>query len=71
MGRYSALREWRKERAQQRGVESDVIVSKNVLWTLAEEAPTTINDLESIPGLGPWRLSNYGPELLAVLEKTL
>ena len=69
MERYSALREWRRERANQRGVESDVILSKNVLWTLAQSAPRTLDDMQGIPGLGPWRLAAYGMELLAILAK--
>lgn len=69
MERYAALREWRRQRASQRGVESDVILSKNVLWLLAQTGPRTLDDMQGIPGLGPWRLSNYGHELLAVLEK--
>jgi ribonuclease D len=71
MERYSALREWRKGRASQRGVDSDVIVSKNVLWALAEEVPRSLDDLQGIPGLGPWRLNMYGDELLQVLQKML
>ncbi|MBZ0303288.1 MAG: HRDC domain-containing protein [Anaerolineae bacterium] len=69
LNRYTALREWRKQRASARGVDSDLIVSKNVLWSLAHQAPRTLDDLSGIPGLGPWRLSHYGPELLEVLEK--
>ncbi len=69
MERYTALREWRKDRANARGVESDVIVSKNVLWALAHEAPKSLDDMQRIPGLGPWRLSNYGAELLEVLQE--
>src|SRR5690606_3259527 len=67
--RYTALREWRKQRASARGVDSDLIVSKSVLWILAHEAPKSLADLSGIPGLGPWRLSHYGPELLEVLQK--
>ena len=70
MERFSALREWRKMRAEARGVESDVIISKTAMWALATEAPRSLDDLESIPGIGPWRLSAYGSELLAVLQKT-
>lgn len=68
--RYTALREWRKARANERGVDSDVIVSKNVLWALAEEAPRSLDDLQNIPGIGPWRLDMYGSELLEVLSET-
>lgn len=67
--RYQALHEWRKKRAAERGVESDVIVPRDVLWTLARLAPTRLDELQAIPGLGPWRRAVYGAELLAVLQQ--
>ncbi|NLX11828.1 MAG: ribonuclease D [Chloroflexi bacterium] len=67
--RYEALREWRKQRALARGVESDVILSRDTMWTLARKSPTTLEDLEQIPGLGPWRRAEYGSELLEVLKQ--
>ncbi|NWF70146.1 MAG: HRDC domain-containing protein [Chloroflexi bacterium] len=66
--RYMALHTWRKERAQERGVESDVIVSKDTLWALARQAPNTLDALRTIRGLGPWRLQTYGEEILQVLR---
>jgi len=69
MERFNALREWRKGRATARGVESDVIVSKDVLWILAERAPTHVNDMQGIPGLGPWRLAHYADELLEIIRR--
>jgi ribonuclease D len=66
--RYIALHTWRKERAIARGVESDVIVSKDTLWALAREAPKTLDGLRNIRGLGPWRLRTYGEEILQVLS---
>lgn len=70
IGLYTALRDWRKIRAQERGVESDVIISKDALWTLAEKAPTSLADMQDIPGLGPWRLATYGTELLDVIKRS-
>jgi ribonuclease D len=67
--RYMALREWRKGRAAQREVESDVIISKDALWTLAEKAPTTVDEMRDVPGLGPWRLEQYGGEILEVIKR--
>lgn len=67
--RYTALREWRKERAAQRGVESDVIVSKDALWALAEKAPANIEEMRDVRGLGPWRLKQYGSEILDVIKR--
>jgi superfamily II DNA helicase RecQ len=68
--RYSALRDWRKSRAEKRGVESDVIISKDALWTLAHKAPVKLEDMNGIRGLGPWRLSAYGEEILEVIRRS-
>lgn len=67
--RFSALREWRKERAQARGVESDVIVSRDALWELAAQMPASTEDLRSISSLGAWRAARYGDEILTVLAR--
>jgi superfamily II DNA helicase RecQ len=67
--RYTALREWRKARALERGVESDVIISKEALWTLAERAPDSLEAMDGVPGLGPWRLGVYGQEILEVIRR--
>jgi ribonuclease D len=66
---YTALREWRRDKAAAREVESDVIVPRESLWVIAERMPTTVDELTTIPGLGPWRLAMYGEEMLAVLAK--
>ncbi len=67
--RYDALQSWRKQRAIDRGVESDVIVSKDVLWNLARNNPATEADLETIQDLGPYRRKKYGAELIALLAE--
>lgn len=65
--RYDALLNWRKECAAQRGVSSEIVLSKEVLWQLAAQPPAALSDLEGIMGLGPWRRSTYGPSILAVI----
>ncbi len=67
--RFTVLRDWRRERAESRGVESDVIVSKDTLWGLAIKAPTSIDAMRDIRGLGPWRLATYGEELLSLIAR--
>ncbi|MCZ7541161.1 MAG: HRDC domain-containing protein [Anaerolineae bacterium] len=67
--RYEALHEWRKQRAAERGVESDVIVPRETLWALARQMPASLAELDAIPGLGPWRRAEYGAELLAMLGR--
>lgn len=68
LARYHALRDWRKARAAERGVESDVIIPKEAVLALARSVPRTLEELEHVPGLGPWRRSKYGDELLRVLQ---
>jgi len=67
--RFQALHEWRKQRAAERGVESDVIIPKETMWALARRVPHSLEALDDIPGLGPWRRQAYGAELIRVLAE--
>lgn len=62
--RYTQLHSWRKARAEERGVESDVIISRQALWAIARALPESLDELADVAGIGPWRLQTYGPELL-------
>ena len=66
--RYNKLYNWRRKTAQKRGVESDVILSRDALWQIARRKPAELEDLRGIEGLGPWRLGEYGAALLRVLN---
>ena len=68
VNRYEQLHNWRKERGLARGVESDVIVSRDAMWQLARANPQTRAELQEIEGLGPWRVEAYGEEILEVLN---
>lgn len=67
--RYEALRAWRNTLARQRGVEPDVIMSNTTLMEIAHRRPTTLADLEGIEGLGPWRRTTYGEQILRVVNE--
>ena len=67
--RYTALHNWRKQIAVRRGVESDVIISRNTLWAIARCQPANVEELNSIPGVGPWRRKTYGSDLVAVVNE--
>lgn len=68
--RYARLKEWRKQRAEARGVESDVIVSNDALVQIASANPKTPEELAAIPELGEWKIQEYGEEFLHVLNGT-
>ncbi len=58
--RYKCLMEWRKGQAQERGVESDVIMTRNTMWEIAEKNPSCLEDLHTVSSLGPHRRELYG-----------
>jgi ribonuclease D len=65
--RYEKLHNWRKERAKRRGVESDVIISRNTLWQLARLNPQSEAELVQIECVGSWRREAYGEDILKTL----
>jgi ribonuclease D len=67
--RYEDLRQWRKNRAQQRGVESDVIMPRQTLWELANIDPSSLAELNDIELLGDWRRKTYGADIIKLLNK--
>ena len=69
LARFEVLHTWRKQRAAERGVESDVIFSKEALWEMAYQDPKCEHDLSSIKSLGDWQRERYGSFILKVLEK--
>jgi ribonuclease D len=68
LNRYEKLRAWRRQVAAERGVEPDVVVCNAVLMAVAHGQPSTLQDLESIEGLGPWKLRTYGKQLVEALK---
>ncbi|MBN1640184.1 MAG: ribonuclease D [Anaerolineae bacterium] len=69
LARYEALRDWRRERAEQRGVELDVILSNRALHALAEENPTSPDALAQVGELNGWEREEYGREITGLLRR--
>jgi ribonuclease D len=68
LARLDALRNWRKNTGQAIGVPSDVILPRETLETIAQENPRKLDDLRSLMGDLPWRLEEFGPEIIQVLK---
>lgn len=66
---YKKLFEWRKEMAGRREVESDVIMTRETMWEIAELAPNRIEDFEKVSTLGPYRRVLYAEEILRCLAE--
>jgi ribonuclease D len=67
LNRLEALRHWRKKTAQKMGVQSDVILPRDLLHTLAEHNPQTEDALAVLMKDVPWRFAHFGKQILEVL----
>jgi len=68
--RYERLRAWRKGRAEARKVEVQVIAPNAVLWSIARSNPADLVALASVEGMDPFRVDQYGVEILEILRST-
>ena len=63
------LRNWRKMTAREIGVESDVVLPRDVLEVIAERNPSSLDALAEIMADFPWRLNRFGSQILYVLAQ--
>lgn len=69
---FEALRDWRRERARLRDVEESRIATTGTLRNIARAAEALDRDrLADVEGLSPFRLREYGDEILAVAARAL
>ena len=66
--RYERLSRWRKEYATHRGVPSDVILSRDSMWEIAQINPKQESDLDQATTLGRWRRAMYGVEIVSLFR---
>jgi ATP-dependent DNA helicase RecQ len=67
-GRFAKLRVWRLDTAKSHGVPPYVIFHDATLAEIARRAPTGLDDLRGIPGVGATKLVRYGAALLEALS---
>ena len=65
--RFDKLRAWRAQRAAERQVDADIVLTNDALLSISRAAPTTIEALADVGVMGAWKLEEYGPELLRVV----
>ncbi len=67
--REQRLTKWRRDEAQKRSVDEQVVLPGHCLQDLADLAePATLEALAAIPGIGAFRVARDGEALLAVLR---
>lgn len=62
--RLDKLRNWRKEKAKQLAVESDIVLPRTLMEDIAREKPQNVTELAQILHRSPWRLAEYGEEII-------
>jgi len=67
LDRLNVLSEWRKKTGLKTGVESDIILPRNWMHTIAEKNPKNIKELAILMPDSPWRLSQFGEEILLII----
>ncbi len=67
--RLDALRCWRKEAAGRLGIDSDVVLPRDILEEIAHHNPANSQALQMIMQSVPWRFNRYGNQILAELHK--
>jgi DNA helicase-2/ATP-dependent DNA helicase PcrA len=64
----AALKRWRRQRSQADEVPAFVVFHDSTLEEIARRGPRTLQDLRSVPGIGPMKLERYGSDLLSTLR---
>ncbi|HZD57055.1 MAG TPA: HRDC domain-containing protein [Anaerolineales bacterium] len=68
LDRVDALRYWRKKTARKMGVNSDVVLPRDLLYSIASRNPHTERDLQAVLEQVPWRRQRFGDQILEVLD---
>jgi ribonuclease D len=67
--RYDALRQWRTNTAEQRGVAPEIVFSNSILLMLAQRMPQSEAEILEIAEIGPWKAQTYSRAILNTLHK--
>jgi ribonuclease D len=67
LNRQQQLKNWRKDKAREMKVESDVILPRPYLHAIAEKNPRSREALAQLMDEAPWRLEHFGHEILRAL----
>jgi ribonuclease D len=66
--RIELLRAWRKKAGQTMGVESDVILPRDLMESIAQANPHNLLELTPVMKDLPYRLSTFGEQILKIIK---
>jgi DNA helicase-2/ATP-dependent DNA helicase PcrA len=65
---FAALKAWRLARAKADDVPAYVVFHNSTLAEIAGRKPRSLNELATVPGVGPSKLERFGDDVLAILD---
>jgi ATP-dependent DNA helicase RecQ len=65
---FETLRQFRRDKAAERGQAPFILFSDATLRDLARHRPTTLVELRGIRGIGDKKLADYGTDLIRLLS---
>ena len=60
------LRDWRKSESTRLGLPQFFVLSSSTLYSIVKSHPSTLAQLQTIPGIGPEKAAKFGPAILEV-----
>jgi DNA helicase II / ATP-dependent DNA helicase PcrA len=66
----AALKAWRKDRARADDIPAYIVLHDSTLESIAELRPRALDDLMTVPGMGPVKCERYGEEILAICRNS-
>lgn len=67
--RHEAIRGWRKQKAIELRVMSDIVLPKDIMMEITRQNPETMQALAEIMKEVPWRFNNFGEQILTVIHE--
>ena len=68
--RLDMLHEWRKKTAKKIGVQSDIVLPRDILEEIAANKPRDLKELEPIMYDIPWRYQHFGRDIIKTIKKS-
>ncbi len=69
INRLEVLKDWRKNAASRMGVQSDIILPRDILENIVGRNPLNLEELRTEMAEIPWRYTHFGTEILEVIHQ--
>ena len=68
LNRLDAMKNWRKKAAKQMGVQSDIILPRDILENIVGKNPANLEELKVEMAEIPWRFDHFSTQIMNVIE---